>query len=152
MTTPRAELIHIEVDRRLGHEWDEWDGKPLPNAGNFDASPWLFFAWGAATMLAAIALAAGLLYLLAPRLRTLNASLPAIAWWIIAIAAAGSLLWWGLIGASFLGRVNLLPGFLAESGALLPLMRFTSRLSARFERRDRVENAAVKVYNRMALR
>ena len=29
--TPRAQLIHIDVDRRLGHEWDEWDGKPLPN-------------------------------------------------------------------------------------------------------------------------
>lgn len=152
MTTPRAELIHIEVDRRLGHEWDEWDGKPLPNAGNFDASPRLFFAWGAATMLAAVALAAGLLYLLAPRLRSLDASLPAIAWWIIAAVAAGSVLWWGLIGASFLARVNLLPGFLAESGALLPLMRFTSRLSARFAQRDRVENAAVKVYNRLALR
>ena len=26
----RAQLIHIDVDRRLGHEWDEWDGKPLP--------------------------------------------------------------------------------------------------------------------------
>src|SRR5258705_9528486 len=25
----RAQLIHIEVDRRLGHEWDEWNGRPL---------------------------------------------------------------------------------------------------------------------------
>ena len=41
----RAKLIHIEVDRRLGHEWDEWDGKPLPNQGNFDSPPWLFLAW-----------------------------------------------------------------------------------------------------------
>ena len=31
--TPRAQLIHIDVDRRLGHEWDEWDGKPLPKLG-----------------------------------------------------------------------------------------------------------------------
>ncbi len=31
MTDLRAQLIHIEVDRRLGHEWDEWDGRPLPN-------------------------------------------------------------------------------------------------------------------------
>jgi hypothetical protein len=38
----KAELIHIEVDRRLGHEWDEWNGKPLPNAGNY-AAPALRF-------------------------------------------------------------------------------------------------------------
>src|ERR1019366_2755971 len=37
-------------------------------------------------------------------------------------------------------------------GALLPMMRFTSRVAARFGRRDRVENAAVKVYNALALR
>ena len=37
--TPRAQLIHIDVDRRLGHEWDEWDGKPLPNSGNYDSAP-----------------------------------------------------------------------------------------------------------------
>ena len=48
---PRAQLIHIDVDRRLGHEWDEWDGKPLPNQGNYDSSPTLFFAWSAVTLL-----------------------------------------------------------------------------------------------------
>ena len=57
MTTPRAELIHIEVDRRLGHEWDEWDGKPLPNAGNFDTPARLFLFWGAATIVVAFAIA-----------------------------------------------------------------------------------------------
>ena len=36
---PRAQLIHIDVDRRLGHEWDEWDGQPLPNGGNYDSAP-----------------------------------------------------------------------------------------------------------------
>ncbi|MGH7593570.1 MAG: hypothetical protein ACRELE_06935, partial [Gemmatimonadales bacterium] len=70
MTTPRAELIHIDVDRRLGHEWDAWDGKPLPNAGNFDAAPRLFLYWGAATLLAAFVAAALVLFLLAPRLGT----------------------------------------------------------------------------------
>src|SRR2546422_964759 len=40
---PRAQLVHIETDRRLGHEWDEWDGKPLPGNGDFSARPGLFF-------------------------------------------------------------------------------------------------------------
>ncbi|HEY8061168.1 MAG TPA: DUF116 domain-containing protein [Gemmatimonadales bacterium] len=152
MTTPRAELIHIEVDRRLGHEWDEWDGQPLPNAGNFDTPARLFLYWGAATMTVAFALAAGLLFLLAPRLGTLHHALPGIAWLALGAFAAASILWWLLIAASFAGGMNLLPGFLAESGALLSLMRFTSRVADRFGRRDRVENAAVKVYNALALR
>jgi len=51
------------------------------------------------------------------------------------VDAAGDLLCLG---------VNLLPGRLAETGALLPLMRFTSRVTAKVGMRDRVENAAVK--------
>ena len=31
----RSLLVKIETDRRLGHEWDEWDGKPLANGGDF---------------------------------------------------------------------------------------------------------------------
>ena len=152
MTSPRAELIHIEVDRRLGHEWDEWDGQPLPNAGNFDAPARLFLGWGAASMLAAGALVAAVLFLLAPRLGALNAALPKIGWFIVAAAAVTSALWWALIATGHAAGVNLLPGFLAESGALLPLMRLTSRVAGRFGQRDRVENAAVKVYNGLALR
>ena len=66
--TPRAQLIHIDVDRRLGHEWDEWDGRPLPNRGNYDSSPTLFFGWSAAALAAALAVGAIGLFLLGPRL------------------------------------------------------------------------------------
>jgi hypothetical protein len=68
------------------------------------------------------------------------------------VAAIASILWWALLAISFASGVNLLPGRLAETGALLPLMRFTSRITDRFGMRDRVENAAVKVYNALALR
>ena len=51
--TPRAQLIHIDVDRRLGHEWDEWDGRPLPNGGDFDSAPSLFFGWAALALVTA---------------------------------------------------------------------------------------------------
>ena len=94
--TPRAQLIHIDVDRRLGHEWDEWDGKPLPNQGNYDSPPALFFAWSAA----------------GPRRRsrpswrspsscsppgspTLHARLPPLLWSALAAAAVAAL---GLVG------------------------------------------------------
>ena len=73
---PRAKLIHLDVDRRLGHEWDEWDGKPLPNQGNFDSPPRLFLLWSTAALALALAVVALLLYLLAPRIGLISEALP----------------------------------------------------------------------------
>ena len=42
-----SQLIHIDVDRRLGHEWD---GKPLPGGGDFSAPPSRFFWYAALTV------------------------------------------------------------------------------------------------------
>ena len=85
--TSRAQLIHIDVDRRLGHEWDEWNGQPLPNEGNYDSSPALFFIGSAAALAAALLLGTLLIFLLAPRIALLDAGLPralwiGLAWWL----------------------------------------------------------------------
>src|SRR4051812_20675405 len=144
---PRAQLIHIDVDRRLGHEWDEWDGRPLPNQGNYDSPPALFFAWSAITLAVGLAVVALALFLLTPRLRTVHPGLPSWIW--SAVLLAGSLLWvwWGVLLLSHAIRRSLLPERLAERGPFLRLMRLTSRIADWFGRRDWVENAAVKVYN-----
>lgn len=147
----RPELIRLDVDRRLGHEWDEWDGTPLPNRGNFDAAPGLFFVWSACWIVGAGALGAVLLLLLAPRLELLAPALPASLGWILAGMVALGLFWWMLLAICYATRAPLLPERLAERGPLLPLMRWTSRLANRFGRRDWVENAAVKVYDALAL-
>jgi hypothetical protein len=147
----KAQLIHIDVDRRLGHEWDEWDGKALPNQGNFDAPPALFLAWSAAALALSLGLAAALLFLLAPRFATLHSALPGILWTALAIVSGISWLWWSLITVSWAIRRPILPEKLAERGPFLRLMRHTSRLAQAFGRRDWVENAAVKVYNSLAL-
>jgi hypothetical protein len=147
----RPELIHLDVDRRLGHEWDEWDGTPLPNGGNFDAAPGLFFAWSALWIVTAAAIAGLLLLLLAPRIALLSATLPSLLAWTIAGLAGVILLWWALLAFSHLLRRPVLPERMAERGPLLWLMRRTSRLAERFGRRDRVENASVKVYDALAL-
>src|SRR5881397_2741730 len=76
----RAQLIHIETDRRLGHEWDEWDGKPLPGNGDFSAPPGLFFRFAALTLGIGMAVGAALIFLLGPRLGTLWAMLPRTLW------------------------------------------------------------------------
>jgi hypothetical protein len=149
--TSRAQLIHIDVDRRLGHEWDEWNGQPLPNEGNYDSAPALFFIWSAGVLAAALLLGTLLIFLLAPRIALIHAALPRALWIALAVVAVVSLAWWGLLALSFALRRPLLPERLAERGPFLPLMQLSSRLAARFGRRDWVENASVKVYNRLAL-
>ena len=148
----RANLIRIEVDRRLGHEWDEWDGQALPGGGNFVSPPGRFFRYAALTL---VVLAAGAFlaaYLLDPRLGVVWAPLPAIA----ILAAAGltvlAWLWFGLLLASFYGPVLLLPERLAERGPFLPLMRWTSQVARQLGMRDWVEHAAVDVFNGLASR
>jgi hypothetical protein len=149
--TPRAQLIHIDVDRRLGHEWDEWDGRPLPNRGDYDSSPALFFAWSAAALIAGLGIVGVGLFLLGPRLATLHPALPRALWAGLAVLALVLLVWWAVLFLSYASGRALLPERLAERGPFLRLMRLTSRVAERFGRRDWVENASVKVYNALAL-
>jgi hypothetical protein len=148
----RLQLIHIDVDRRLGHEWDEWDGKPLPNQGDYDAPPRLFFLWSALTLVAGGGLAAFLIYVLSPRLSLLYPPIPTILWgaWVLGGIVLGG--WWLLLTLGYLLERPVLPERLAERGPFLRLMRFTSGMANRFGRRDWVENAAVKVYNALAMK
>jgi hypothetical protein len=151
MAEGRPQLIHLDVDRRLGHEWDEWDGRPLPNQGNYDSSPALFFAWSAATLAIGLGIVGLTLYLLAPRLRAVYQEAAALLWSALLVGAALLWVWWALLFLSYIIGRPLLPERLSERGPFLRLMRFTSRLANRFGRRDWVENAAVKVYNALAL-
>jgi len=142
----RAQLIHIDVDRRLGHEWDEWDGSPLPNQGNYDSPPSLFFGWSAVALAFALGVMALVTELLAPHIAHLSSRVPGYVWLALAVLAVVLWLWWGAILLSYYVRRPLLPERLAERGPFLQLMRLTSRVAGRFGKRDWVENAAVKVY------
>ena len=147
----RAQLIHIDVDRRLGHEWDEWDGTPLPNQGNYDSPPALFFGWSALALGFALGVLALVAELLSPHVAHLSAQIPGFVWLGLGVVASVLWLWWGAILLSYVLRRPLLPERLAERGPFLRLMRLTSRVAQRFGKRDWVENAAVKVYNALVL-
>jgi len=149
--TPRAQLLHIGVDRRLGDEWYEWDGKPMPNHGDYDSPPALFFAWSAAALMVGLGIAAFVLFLFGPRLADLHARVPLLLWTALAGMAFVLWAWWAVLFLSYATGRSLLPERLAERGPFLRLMRLTSRVAERFGRRDWVENAAVKVYNALAL-
>ncbi len=149
---PRAQLIHIEVDRRLGHEWDEWNGRPLPGGGDFSAAPGLFFRYAALTSATATGAVALLLYLVGPRLGTLSPLVPRILWIVIALFAVLQWLYLGVLAASFYSGRNLLPERLLERGPYLQLMNYTSLVARGFGKRDWVEHAAIDVYNTLAER
>ena len=119
---PRAQLIHIETDRRLGHEWDEWDGRPLPNRGDFSAPARLFFGYAALTLVVALGVAAAVLFLLQPRLATLHPLVPRVLWLTLGGAGAVAWAWLAVLALSFYLGVSLLPERLLERGPFLRLM------------------------------
>src|SRR2546428_5798820 len=94
---PRAQLIHIETDRRLGHEWDEWDGGPLPGNGDFSAPPGLFFGFATLTIGIGMAVGAALIFVLRPRLGALWSMLPRTLWLLHVAAKVASVLRLGQI-------------------------------------------------------
>ncbi len=149
---PRAQLIHIEVDRRLGHEWDEWNGRPLPGGGDFSAAPGLFFRFAALTLAVLAAVAAFLLYLVAPRLVALSPPLARGLWIALAAGLGLASLYLIVLAASFYGGRNLLPERLMERGPYLQLMNYASLIARVFGKRDWVEHAAIDVYNTLAER
>jgi len=148
----RANLIRIEVDRRLGHEWDEWDGRPLPGGGNFASPPGQFFRYAALTLAAVAAAAYLVVYLLEPRLGVVWAPLPRLVILTFSGLVLLAWLWFGVLVASFYGPVLLLPERLAERGPFLTLMLWTSQVARRFGARDWVEHAAVEIFNGIASR
>jgi uncharacterized protein len=152
ITPPRAQLIHIEVDRRLGHEWDEWNGRPLPGGGDFSAAPGLFFRFAALTIAAATGAVAFLLYLIGPRLGTLSPLVPRILWISLAVFAVLQWSYLGVLAASYYSGRNLLPERVLERGPYLQLMNYTSLVARAFGKRDWVEHAAIDVYNTLAER
>src|SRR2546422_6489168 len=111
---PRAQLIPLGADRRLGPEWDEWDGKPLPGNGDFSSPPGLFFRLAALTLAVGLGAIGALIFLLAPRLAAVLPALPALLWDALAVAAGAGALWFALLLLSFYGGVLLLPEGLLE--------------------------------------
>ena len=150
--SPRAQLIHIETDRRLGHEWDEWDGKPLPGNGDFSAPPGVFLRYAGLTLALVAAGAAALIFVLAPRLAAVAAVLPSGLWLALAVATALAWLWFAVLLLSFYGNVLPLPERWLERGPYLRLMSLTSHVARAFGKRDWVEHAAIDVYNTLAER
>jgi hypothetical protein len=151
MEETRAQLIHLETDRRLGHEWDEWDGTPLPQGGNFDSPVSFFFLWSFGSAGLAMGVVWAGLLLLRPQLAALHPALPGLSLLVLGALAVVVWVWWALLLFSWVLQRPLLPERLAERGPFLRLMQWTSRVARRFGWRDRVENSAVKVFNGLAL-
>ena len=156
MTAPETSrhaglLIKIETDRRLGHEWDEWDGNPLPNGGDFRTGPARYFLFTAIGLVLSLAVAAALIYLIGPRLALMVPWLPRALLIAVASLAGLSLLWLAIIGLSYVTGRALLPAKLAERGLMPRLMPLASAVSELFGvQRDWTQHSSVVVYDRLA--
>jgi hypothetical protein len=147
-----GQLIRIETDRRLGHEWEEWDGGALPNDGDFRTSATRYFVFSAIALVAMPAVGAAGVFLLAPRLAALAPWLPGALYITLAVLAALSLLWLGVIAISFATSRAFLPEVLAERGLMLKTMNVAWRVGEIFGvARDWTQHATVVVYERLAL-
>lgn len=143
-------LLQIRSDRRLGHEWDDWDGQPLPNGGVFEAGTSLFFGL-AATLLLLWGVAAFLLvWLIAPRLDSVGWPLGKAMMIIVAATVLLGLVWLGLVALVVRTHRNWLPERLAERGLIPWLMpRIESFAPLVGVSRDRSGNASLQVYNQL---
>src|SRR2546430_12184334 len=127
--SPRAQLIHIKPDRRLGHGWDEGDGKPLPGNGDFSAPPGVFLRYAGLTLALVAAGAAALIFVLAPRLAAVAAVLPSGLWLALAVATALAWLWFAVLLLFFYCKVLPLPEGGLERGPYLRPMSLTSHVA-----------------------
>ena len=144
-------LIKIETDRRLGHEWDEWDGTPLANGGDFRSGAGRYFLFTAVGIVGAAAILSLGIFLLAPRLAQIAASLPAALYGIVGALAAVSLVWLALVGVAYRTGRSVLPERLAERGPFLKTMYLAARVGELFGvQRDWTGHASVVVFDRLA--
>lgn len=141
-------LLQLRTDRRLGHEWDDWDGLPVPNDGIYHEPPRLFFGLvGAYGAVVAVVLAA-IVWLVSPRLGQVWSGLPGVVWGVFGVLVLSAVAWIALLATSVsLGRV-LLPPQLAERGLLPRVLPIAEKAGRWFGlSRDRAGNAALRVYN-----
>ncbi|MDQ6831119.1 MAG: DUF116 domain-containing protein [Gemmatimonadota bacterium] len=145
-------MIKLDTDRRLGHEWDDWDGGPLENGGDFSAPARLYFGSAAAGLLIVALVLSAIIYLLSPRLAQIAPILPrALAVTLVSLVAIAAI-WLALLALSFFTGRAMLPPALAERGLMLRTMHLATRAGTLFGvRRDRTEHASVEVYDRLAL-
>lgn len=145
------QVLQLRPDRRLGHEWDDWDGNPVPNGGIYHEPPGLFFRLLGAYLFAWIMAAAALLWLVGPRLATIWTPLPRLAWTGLAGITILGAAWLATLTLALRNNWNRLPTAITEGGLLPRLMPLAERSGRWFGiSRDRAGNAALRVFNGLA--
>lgn len=144
-------LLQLRSDRRLGHEWDDWDGGPLSNGGSFESGSSLFFVTAAAagaSVTAALGLAT---WLAAPRLEGFSVAAPRYVGWGLVAGAILWAVWLVALAVALRARRNVLPPRLAEAGLLPWMMPKLERVGRVLGiSRDRLGNSMLRVFNGLA--
>jgi uncharacterized protein len=144
-------LLQIRSDRRLGHEWDDWDGEALPNQGDFQESAAVFFMLALATGLGVAVSLSVVLWTVQPRLESVATGLAGMMVTAVLIAMGAWIFWLAGIYAVMRSGRNWLPRRLAEGGLIPWLLPKLERVGGWLGlSRDRVGNGVLQVFNRLA--
>ncbi|MEO7798087.1 MAG: DUF116 domain-containing protein [Opitutaceae bacterium] len=144
-------LPQLQSDRRLGHEWGEWDGSPLPDGGLFEEPAATFFRLAVIAGLAIAGSLAALLWLTSPRLSLVWSALPGFLAMVGGVLLIVWLAWLAAVALAVRTGNNWLPPRLSESGLLPLLMPKLQGFGAILGMsRDRVGNSMIRVFNRLA--
>jgi uncharacterized protein len=145
-------LLQIRSDRRLGHEWDDWDGEPLPNQGDFQGSAAVFFALALAAGLAVAGALSLLLWSVQPRLESIATGLTGMMGAAVLIGLGIWICWLAGVYSVMRSGRNWLPRRLAEGGLIPWLLPKLERIGGWVGlSRDRVGNGVLQVFNRLAM-
>lgn len=145
-------LLQIRSDRRLGHEWDDWDGGSLPDGGVFHARETLFYQLSLGAIGGVVVIALVLIWLAGPRLSGIRDGLDGVLAVLVVGLGLLAVVWLGAVAIVLRTNRNWLPRLLAERGLVPWMMPRLERLAVAIGiSRDRAGNALVRVFNRLAI-
>ena len=137
-------------DRKLGDEWEEWDGQMRPEDLKVNETPRTFVWLAVVLFVLGLAITFGGLYMIQPRLAQFSPSVPWLVLRLLAgaafLLAAGGVFWFFTVAKL---RKSYLPSGWAEKYVLFLLPKAVWLGSKLGISRDRVGNSFIKTHNRI---
>lgn len=145
---PQAGAGKAAADRKLGDEWNDWDGRSDPQNGTIDERPSTFLSLASVILLGSAALLLFGWFLVKPRFEQFDPAIAQLSGWALAALVTCFLLVVFLEGVLLIKwNSSLLPYKFTEKLVLLLLPR-TIWLGGKMGiSRDRIGNSFLKLHN-----
>ena len=137
----------LGAERRLGEEWQEWDGKNFSESSEISSGIFLFLA--AISILGFFVLASVVWWLILPRLHSLGIDI--IGWIIFGVGIGYLILWYKCLFFAYIG-IKFFKKILYKLGGINWILASALCWGKIFNfSRDQIGNAFVKISNRIQI-